>query len=422
MALAAGTALVSVIALGEYIFYRGWTQGFLRDELAELDARLDRQAQGEPEAPEEEVPDEVALHGESSIRFWLWFVLVAGLHIFTTNTIGGGFLQQYSHPGVALVHMRNDDPQIRREGLGMLAARLDFRVTPAVEEVVLNALRDADEGVAARAAFVIGALSMEAAADDLARIAVERPALTFTALISLGQVGSRSEAARTAARRLAKTPEARAEPRALAYLLGLLRVPEIELLRSIHAQAADDEETRIAAVWALGELREPRLLDFMASALKDESLGVRCAAVIALENMVVFEASDPLRAEFERVKDPLLTCPEVNIPVQEGGPKMPVVPYRNYQLALIRALATTDDPRLLQWLVEHQDGVESRTHELMRAKWEDLKKKEADGKLNQLKQRIRARRLQEEIEEQGGTIPLEPAGPDAGAAGAAPGP
>ncbi|MCA9539401.1 MAG: HEAT repeat domain-containing protein [Myxococcales bacterium] len=385
--------LASVIALGDYLFYRGFTEHILRDEMAELDARIS----GEATATEVDEDEEaLALSGRGSgVRFWLYFMVFSMGLLGVTNAISGGFIQRYSHPGVAVIHMRAPDPAVRRAGMNMLADRPEFVVTPALEKVVIAALNDADEGVAARAAHVAGMHRLAAAIEPLAEMARTREALTFTALIALGLYGHHQEAddiqrrAGDAARTLVDDPVVRKEPEALALMLGLLRVPAIERLREIQTTAADAENVRLAAVWALGQLRDPRLFSAIAAALEDPALVVRCAAVNALELMVVFESSVPLRATWERTRDPNLMCPERNLPVQEGGPIMPIVRQRNFLFGVVRALATTDDPELLTWLVKHQDDTEDyRTRTLMRTLWEDLKQKDADGRLNHLRRHL----------------------------------
>ncbi len=408
MTLGVVAALVSVIALGNLLFHPRWSDGFLRDEMADLDARIS--GEKVPETTDED--DLVALRsGDSTIRFGLYFLAIAAANILGSNALGGGFMQRYSHPGVAIVHMRSDDPVLRRAGMTMLASRLDFTVTPAIEAVVLRALDDPDEGVAARAAFVVGALSVEAAVGRLEQMIEDQPALAFTALIALGQV--EGETAREAGRRVARLPQAQAEPRALALMLGMLRVPAVDRLRTIYTES-EDEDTRVAALWALGEMREQQLLDLMAGALASPSLALRCAGVLGLEKLVDFDTSEPLKRAFDAARDPLERCPEKTVPVQEGGPTIVIVPHRNYQLAIIRALATTDDPTLITWLPEKQEGVESRTHELMKKLWESLKAKDERGELNPLKRKVRLRRLQAEAPDAGPPPGDGGAGRDAG--------
>lgn len=391
MALGVTAALFTLISLGELLLHRGFIDRFLRDDLEGLDQRLALAERGiDPTTLAVDEADEAPMR-YSPFRFGLLFLALTALNLVSANRLGGGFLQRYTHPGVAIVHLRSDDPLVRRNGLTMLTERLQIVATPAVAQAVLAMLDDPDEGVKARAAFVIGTLGIEAGAEPLAKLAVQNEALTFAALIALGQI--REEGARKAILGIVDAPAVLREPRALAMALGLLRAPAIERLQAIFRQAGDDPQTRAAAIWALGQLREPRLLDFVAPALEDPELVVRCAAAEALELMAVFEASEPLRRAFEAQEDKLAQCPEVKVPVQEGGPSLFVVRLRGYLLALVRALHTTDDPELLRWYVAHQDGLDERTHGLMQKSWEALTQKDAEGRLNHLKKKIQLMKL-----------------------------
>lgn len=419
--LGALAGLVTTITLGDVLFHRLYSRDFLKDEMAELDARLS----GEAAELDDEELEIVATGRDAGIRFGLYFLAFAAGHVLLSNTLSDDFLQRYSHPGVAVVHMRSDDPNVRREGMNMLAGRLDIEVGDAVERVVLDALRDPDEGVAARAAFVAGTLGMGAAAGPLAEIAADNEALTFTALIALGQIGGEQAAA--AARRLADDPAARAEPRALALALGLLKVPAIERLQQIYRDAApegDDGEagadTRVAAIWALGQLRDKRLLGFVADALGDPALVVRCAAADALKEMIVVHSYAPLRRAFEAAESDAM-CPERTVPVQEGGAGIVLVRQRLYMLALLQALASTDHPDLLEWLVAHQDDSEDyRTKIYMKKIWEELRKKEAEGRLNHLRRDLALRAAQQAaLGPDGGADGADAGAPDAGPTGGA---
>ncbi len=397
MALGVLAGLVTVIALGKWLVQRDFIDKFLRDEMADLDARIDGRA---PEVEDDPDAELVIPTKDGSIRFWLLFLVLSVAGLTVSNQVGGRFLGRYTHPGVAVVHMRSPDPAVRRTGLNMLASRLDFDASEAVARVVRASLSDPDEGVAARAAFVAGSLGVDALSPELAEMVRTHPALAFVTMISLAQIGHKPKPApkaRLAAASLVDEPNALAEPIAMAYMLGMLRVPAIERLRAIYADGVTkgDEALRLAAIWALAHLEDPQLLQVLVKALEDESLAVRCAAVGGLEGLVVFEASAPLRAAFERSKDPLLRCPEVLLPVQEDGSPIALVLARNYELALVRALATTDDPLLLRWLVDHQEGREHRTHKLMRLVWERLKQKDDNGQLRGLRQRrLQLERLQ----------------------------
>ena len=272
----------------------------------------------------------------------------------------------------------------------MMTERLDFTLTPQVEEIVLLALKDTNEGVVARAAHVAAIVDVEAAVPELVRIINERPALAFAVLIALGQIDGNK--ARSVARDLVQSKEARKEPVALAYFLGLKRVPEVQTLQAIYAGAGQDEKARVAAVWALGQLRDGRLLKFMVKALKDPDLTVRCAAIEALELMIVTDSAPPLMKAFEHEKNAHLYCPEVNLPVQEGGPIIQVVRYRKVMFSLLRAMATTDHPDLIQWLVQQQERTDDyRTRVFMKKLWESLKAKDARGDLNPIRRKLQQR-------------------------------
>jgi HEAT repeat protein len=396
MALGVLAALITVTAAGNRIIGRHFIDRLLVDEMADLDRRLDLAEQGiDPDSIVDAQDDDVLAlsSGNSGVRFGLYFLALAAANILTSNRIGDRFLQRYTHPGLAVIHMRADDAKTRRTGLTMLTERLEIDSTPAIAKVVRRALADPDEGVKARAAFAIGVLGVESAAEDLATLAKSNEALTFVALIALGQI--RKDGARDAAAKIVDEPLVIKEPRALASALGLLRVPAIERLRLIFS-TSKDPETRATALWALGQLRESRLGEVAIEALDDPELAVRCAAAEALELMAIYEASAPLRKAFEAVKDPLERCPEITVPVQEGGPALVVVKHRNYQLSLVRALSSTDDPALIKWYVDHQDGLESKTNTYMRKAWEDLVRKNKEGKLNHLKKRIQLEKLQRE--------------------------
>ena len=74
-------------------------------------------------------------------------------------------------------------------------------------------------------------------------------------------------------------------------------------------------------------------------------------------------------------------------PTQEGVKALVLMEKKSYQLALMRALATTDDPKLLQWMVEHQEGIDPMANRLMYKYYKALEKKEKSGILDALKRR-----------------------------------
>ena len=95
---------------------------------------------------------------------------------------------------------------------------------------------------------------------------------------------------------------------------------------------------------------------------------------------------DQLREAFEKSqKDE--QCLQVIAPTQEGVKALVLMEKKSYQLALMRALATTDDPKLLQWMVEHQEGIDPMANRLMYKYYKALEKKEKSGILDALKRR-----------------------------------
>lgn len=400
MALGIFAGLTTVIALGPVVMGPGFVKWLLRDEMAELDRRIEA---GDEVGEEDDLDDE-AFHllaaADPGPRLWLYFLVFAAIEVFASNALNDRFVQKFSHPGLAIVAMRSEVPAERRRGLEKLTTSLDFNVTPPIQAAILIALADPDEGVAARAIHAAGFLEIEAAAPVLAKLARTKPSLTFTALIYLGQINNpeaRRDAGRRALMTLKDDPVALAEPYALALGLALARTPAIARLKALFEDPASDEKTRTAAMWGLGRLRDGRLLETAIAGLKDPSAAVRCAAAEAIEAMVVFEASRPLQEAFLAAKDPAAVCDMVTVPYQEGGPQTIVVRYRLYHLSLLRAMATTDDPDLLPFLVEHQSEVDQRANQFMRKLYESLKAKKSAGLLKQLERRNQVRRMREKV-------------------------
>ncbi len=396
MTLGFVAALCTLVFIGDRVLSAGFTKRFLKDEWDELDKQIEASAArgaGQIVEPEEEDEEEelAVPTKDSHLRVWILFFIIAAANLLISNTISGGFLQRLTHPGIALIYMRSDEAASRRQGLDMLASKLNFKPTPQVEAALQKALTDSDEGVQARAAHVAGCLGVESALDALEKMATTQPALSFAAMIAIGQIGGAK--AQETATRVAATENAQAEPTALVFMIGLTRIPLFEQLRKW--DHAEDPQLRAAAIWAMGELKEPRLLSVFEEALDDPELIVRCAAVQSIEFLRVFESSQALQKAWDKATDPLAICPILTVPVQEGGPKRVVLPYRNYQLALVRALSTTDDPDLIPWFEAHQDNITYETHHLMEAAWKRLKERDARGELNLHRQRNRLRRLQE---------------------------
>jgi hypothetical protein len=73
-----------------------------------------------------------------------------------------------------------------------------------------------------------------------------------------------------------------------------------------------------------------------------------------------------------------------------------MMPDWDYQHAIVHALASTDDPLLLTWLVEHQREVPPLTHRLMKKYYEVLVARDKEGLLEEFKRRNRAALREEE--------------------------
>ena len=206
--------------------------------------------------------------------------------------------------------------------------------TETVSDVVRQTLSDR-EGVLARAIHVAGQMSLEGLiqiwSDSWKRIVCSFSALYLWFDDRKDAVGNIYRIRRAMLRKHASSAVVKKEPEALAYALGLLRVPAHKTLRDIYRES-NDEKVRVAAVWGLSSLRDRRLAAFFEKALLDHSVGVQCAAINALEHLAVPETAPTLMTRFEglikcegegddRTCEPIevLDCPEIALPVQEGG-------------------------------------------------------------------------------------------------------
>ena len=222
-------------------------------------------------------------------------------------------------------------------------------------------------------------------------------------------------------KRLAQQREVReSEPLAVAIALGQQRVrliPELTELYNLHlpksvataAKGSADKTSKLsskeheaqrvreAAIWALGELRDHDLLPVMSSALRDPALSVRCIATLSLEKMIIFESSQPLRAAFSHAQKSD-ECPQVVAPHQEGARPPVLMSKMSYQLALMRAIATTDDPELFQWMYEQsQRDLHKKAKVLMIKYHKKLTKLDQNGRLREHKRKLKRRASRESL-------------------------
>jgi hypothetical protein len=393
-ALAILTGLVTAMSLSNIVVGPGYLKELLTDDMAKLDARI---GGGLESLDEDDFDESIVLGRSSGGKFAVYFITFAIAHVLTANALGQGFLQRYMHPGLAMINLRNDDEATRRRGLQMLTTGVDLRVTAEVEQVILTALNDPSEGVTARAAHAAGLLEIQAAALPMMKLVDSRPVLAFQLMIALGQL--RPGAASEIARPLAQSKAAQAEPVALAYMLGMLKIAEIGQLRKIFLTETKNEDARVAALWALGQLRDDRLLDILAKGLEDPSLPVQCSAIAALGHLISTDTAPALMGAFERISDHAEQCPEIVVPVQEGGALNIIVKYRLKMFAIIRALATTDHPELIRWLVKHQnDSKDYNTKILMTKLYEKLLAKDKRGELTAIRRRLRNQKLSQETD------------------------
>ena len=96
------TGLFTVVAFGDTLLGPGAIDDFLTNEMEALDERLEQ----ENSAEDDDFDADVLLRrGGGGTRFGTYFVLFFVGHLFVANSISSDFLQTYSHPGVALIHL-----------------------------------------------------------------------------------------------------------------------------------------------------------------------------------------------------------------------------------------------------------------------------------------------------------------------------
>lgn len=349
-------------------------------------------------------PRQFQVNAES--RFRLLFIVGVMLCLLVTHFTQNQFLTRFQKVGLTLTYLRSHDSLTRLKGLNILVDTGRYRlvsyndegeevVSSALEKSILNMLTDGHEGVRARAAFVSGQLHLKSAVPVLESMSKNDPVLREVALLALGAmpvVPITPHPAYKALQSLAQNPTiVDQQPLALSIALGRQRVNAGDQLRAIYAQYLSLEkrkeyQVREAVIWALGELRDAAYIDLLDQALKDPQVSVRCLAALSFEKMVVFESSSRLRKAFER-SSKVSQCPQIVAPTQEGAKALVLMNKKSYQLALMRALATTDDPYLLEWMVEHQEGIDPMANRLMYKYYKALEKKEKSGLLDSLKRR-----------------------------------
>lgn len=359
-----------------------WGQADLPLELPELDEFDPRHYQVNPQ-----------------VRFKVLYGVAVLLPTLGVHLGFDSFLTRFQREGTARIALRSELREERLWGLSQLSHEaLSGRVThssPQLNAALLKMLSDPDPEVSVQVAGVIGALNVTSASEALAALALKGEAsreLRAASLLALAQLKTSrldDNPAHEALKRLSASPEVRSSaPYELAIALGLQRLPTPEALKAIYSLASGvggEVKTREAAVWALGELRDPELIPALSLALRDEALSVRCLAAFGLEKLAAFESSEPLRAAWPSAQKSE-RCPLIESP-KGAGLRVEMMPQWDFQLVLIRALASTDDPSLLTWLVEHQHEVAPLTHRLMNKAYDALKNRDERGLLEDFKRR-----------------------------------
>lgn len=342
-------------------------------------------------------------------RFKTVYGLTLGSVLLITHLSYQNFLTRFQREGSARVALRSSDREVRLKGLEQLVTRVQTgrKITPSAQltEELIQLLKDQDLSVKERVAFVIGAINLTHGVEALTQLTAQAhregaKQLTQVGLLALGQMKGSiidEQPARAALLKLSHDPElSKQAPYELAIALGLQRVQASDVLARLYSLASGiggDVKVREASIWALGEARDSATLHIIAQGLSDQALSVRCLAANALEKLTAFESSRPLRAAWSEAKKGD-QCPLIETPDQ-AGQKITMMPDWDYQHTIVHALASTDDPLLLTWLVQHQHEVPPLTHRLMKKYYEALLQRDKEGLLEEFKRRNQQEKTRE---------------------------
>jgi HEAT repeat protein len=401
------TAFLLVLLLSERLIYPGYLDEIFKDEMAEIVSQLDGTSSKTSEVSE---LDLIKLQINGNVRFTLQMVLFTLICVLGTNAMSGGFLGRFQSSGLALVGLRSDVPLKRLQSIEhLLEIPKKFELQPALQAAMLDKLNDIDEGVQARAIFACGQFDLEVCIEPLSKIAKESKLFRKEALLALGRIKIKTMQVHAIDHLLLAFSQdeklRQSEPQALLYALGAQRLLKSqESIISLYEQTrqqlqASDQKTAVThlktilmALWALGEFRDPKLMPFFEKTLQDSHLQIRCAVAYALEKIVQFESSTMLQKAFA-LSNKTDQCEQLLSEIQIGGKAEILLPARSYQLNLARALATTDDPDLLAWMIKHQEEMELMTRKLMHKYYQALELKDKQGLLEGFKQRNRLKQL-----------------------------
>ena len=429
IAMIVGASWVIVMGLSPTLLLPSVLEEWARDPW--LDADSNRQIR--LELPPVDPFDPRRLKMNVSLRFKAQFAAVAALTLGLTHYTCDHFLTRYQKSGYILTHLRSDQSQVRLRGLNLLVDRgkrfilgRTSTVPPQLRDALLNALKDRHEGVRGRAAFVTGTFDLIEAVPELTRMAEDDLSLREVALLALGHITAdplKQDVSRKALKTLTLSKEVlTSAPFAFSIAAGLQKLYIHATLTALYLAAlpddvrqegmrvistqdedirphgdpitldglSDQEDLRIreATIWALGETRDSKVIGVLDLALRDPELRVRCLAAKSFERIVAFESSRPLRRAFERSKANE-ACPMIEAPSQEGTRGVVMMPKQKYQLTLARAIATTDDPELLTWIVDHQKGIDPMAYRLFYKYYKKLEEKNRAGFLEGFKKRNR---------------------------------
>ncbi|MEE2645235.1 MAG: hypothetical protein VYD19_09910 [Myxococcota bacterium] len=352
-------------------------------------------------------------------RFRVWFLGALILQLLSVDQWRGGFLSRYRQSGEALLYLRSENLETRLMGVELATQRLISSVSlgasapPPLIAGLYQTLESAETPEALQLAILeaLSLLRAEPVAAQLGRWLVEQtPPLKRAAILSLGEMGrgqvEESPSMKTL-RQLLQEPTLQKEAlEALAFAAAAQRLNGASVLRPAlearlliaRAPGATEDPAllreRIALLWALIPLRDEALLPVFEGALSDPAVELRCLAAYGLEKMVSLWSSEMLQRALIDAS-PEQRCPALSRPEIPPYAARHLVSERHYQLALLRALATTDDPRLISWLYDEQERVQApMSKRFMKRLYDQLREREARGALDYNRRAIKARGAQ----------------------------
>jgi hypothetical protein len=340
------------------------------------------------------------LQGSADKRFWRWCMVGMALVLAWSHVGYDRFLMRYQKLGSTLAALRSDDSILQDRGLKELKENSLFisvikplpkDLFDRLEVILLSPNQDLQK----KALFMVGELNLVDLAPVLRKMSVTSPQLGNEIITALGHIQVttiKQHQAHQTLYTLIKHPHlVQQYPLAFARAFGLQGLIAHDPLKNLYqthltqdATSLKSIQVRQLSIWALGQTKDQVLVPFLSKGLLDPELSIRCLSAHALEKIVAFESSRPLQRAFEvsKKKD---QCPRIELPDSSQDFAIELLPKRAYQLVLARALATTDDPELLKWMVDHQEGIDIMAHKLLYKYYQVLEKKEKKGYLERFK-------------------------------------